>query len=376
MDTISADAALYVVLGCILVGILALGGTAVLDADHAVHPACDSSTPFCGGTTGQITTGVGNFLQSTLRSTGRRVYTVLNGRPVQDTALFDPANGQVVATPAGRGDGYWTGAPATLYDDAEDVVYLYTRSRHPFARGWNATIWRTDTGETFEPVWSIQRDAINATSIEGAALHRAENGNYTLFLSYQDAASRQWNIMQITADTPAQFDPNTGTQITVPSYPHLKDPVIHQDTLYVHAPSADFRSTTTLAMNLLTASPRVQGALEVDHPTPTRLTTVIDTGEHRLGFYDWRPSIFHTGEEWSRYGHLNGSALTTATPTGAAITAGTGTGALRYITAEPVRDELWFFYEQATPTGEHQLYLNKVPAETVNQRINRITQTG
>lgn len=330
------------------------------------------SAPTADLTTTERLNGYRNLVETEARWIGRNTYNLFNDRPTPNNTLFDTDTARVVLAPAGQGDGYWKGAPGTFYDEEEEALYLYVRSRDPFTRGNSASIWRTHNGSSFENVWNISRRSVGAISLEGAAIHKQENGNYTLYLSYQSADTKQWNIAKLDARSPSTFDPQTRQDLTLPDYRNLKDPVIHNEILFVHALNPYYTSTATVALNLSSNTPEIIGEVDFgrDNDLDPRLTSVLHLSGKTIVFYDWRPTIFHTGEEMSRYGYLDGLVATPHMSDDTTFASLKGTGALRYISTENVKDDIWFFYETSTETGDHVLRLNKVPQHTLIDQIS------
>jgi hypothetical protein len=142
-----------------------------------------------------------------------------------------PGSGEaVVAVPApGAGRGWWAGSSsAALADDGTFVIAYRVRTGER-GRGSNV-VARSEDGETFTTVCTIEQDRFGAQSLERPSLVRTDEGRWRLYVCpAAPAPSKHWWIDVLEADDPAGFataearsafpgDVNTG----------VKDPLVQR----------------------------------------------------------------------------------------------------------------------------------------------------
>jgi hypothetical protein len=139
-----------------------------------------------------------------------------------------PGTGEeVVAVPApGAGPGYWAGAPnAALDEDGKFVIGYRVRNGHD---GNDQTmIARSDDGERFTTVGTLDESDFGAKGMERPALLRTEAGRWRLYVCSATPDSAHWWIDVLEADDPeglAGAEPR-------PAFPGddrvgVKDPVV------------------------------------------------------------------------------------------------------------------------------------------------------
>jgi hypothetical protein len=292
---------------------------------------------------------------------------------------FDPEAGVTILEPDGTGPGNWVGAPSVLYDPARESILLTYRRRRPRGepgeRGYRCCVAESRDGVSFRDLWTIDKDALQTTSMERFDLHRDPRGRYLLYLSYEDPEDGRWRIDVIEDTEPDGFDParrkpvltaaGTGTAA-------VKDPHVLR-----HGPAYLMLVSTFLTD---------QG------PAPTFLATSLDG----VGFR-WEGELLGVGAGWDRYqarlsavvrgetgyvGFYDGAAgpeEDTEERLGVAVSADLrrwdrlsvdgpwvvsphATGSLRYLDALPLEREWWLYYEVARADGAHELRLSRVPA--------------
>jgi hypothetical protein len=121
-----------------------------------------------------------------------------------------PGDGSVVAVGApGRGPGYWAGAScATLDSDGTFVIGYRVRNGHD---GNDQTVVaRSDDGERFTTVATLDESDFGAMGMERPALVRTEDGRWRLYVCCATPGSAHWWIDVLEADAPerlAEADP-------------------------------------------------------------------------------------------------------------------------------------------------------------------------
>ncbi len=125
---------------------------------------------------------------------------------------FIPEQGITLVPPPGEGKGFWSGGSfATLTNSAE--IYLYYRLRRPRSqpyeghRGYRCGIARSTDGISFETIWSADKRAFGARSIEKGCMAQRSDGLWLLYVSYDNEQTERWQIDVMIADHPRSFDP-------------------------------------------------------------------------------------------------------------------------------------------------------------------------
>ena len=113
-----------------------------------------------------------------------------------DDLLFDPEMGHVVREPTGTGYGYWVGGHKVFYDQASKQFVIFYRERTPLetGRGGRCAVAVGSDGITFEEVWTADKEAFAASSIEVGNPIRSPDGDWRLYISYEVAGARYWRI--------------------------------------------------------------------------------------------------------------------------------------------------------------------------------------
>jgi hypothetical protein len=136
----------------------------------------------------------------------------------------------VVAVPApGSGVGWWSGSSHAALDDDGAFVLAYRVRTGAQGRGSNV-VARSEDGERFTTVCTIEQDRFGAQSLEKPSLVRTDEGRWRLYVCpAAPAPSKHWRIDVLEADDPAGFaaaeartvfpgDENTG----------VKDPLVRR----------------------------------------------------------------------------------------------------------------------------------------------------
>ena len=142
---------------------------------------------------------------------------------------FDPAEGTTIRAPEAAGPGHWVGAPSVLHDPARKTILLAYRARRPGDRGYRAFVAESADGVAFADVWSVEKSAFGATSMERFALHRDPDGRYLLYVSYEGGEDGRWRIDVLESERPDGFDPAGARTVLTPATTGtaaVKDPYV------------------------------------------------------------------------------------------------------------------------------------------------------
>jgi hypothetical protein len=112
----------------------------------------------------------------------------------------------VVAVPApGTGRGFWAGSSSAALDDDGTFVIAYRVRTGERGRGSNV-VARSEDGERYTTVATIDQDRFAAQSLERPALVRTDEGRWRLYVCpAAPAPSKHWWIDVLEADDPAGF---------------------------------------------------------------------------------------------------------------------------------------------------------------------------
>ena len=283
--------------------------------------------------------------------------------------------GRVVVPAPDRGPGNWAGAPHALLDDG--IYWLSYRVRRASGperaqtRGVETVVARSEDGERFATVATIERDGFATDSFERPCLVRRPQGGWRLYVCCATPESKHWWIEAIDAEDPAELPAGVRT-IVFPGSDALavKDPIVEVDEagawrawICCHPltePGEEDRMTTAYATSADGLSWDWHG--DVLCPTPgtwdqrgARMTTVVSS-EPTVVLYDGRASA---EENWfEKTGVARGRERDlVADPDGPAATSPYSDGGLRYATAVPLPDgRTRFYFEAAGPDGAHDLW--------------------
>ncbi len=136
----------------------------------------------------------------------------------------------VVAVPApGAGRGYWAGSPSAALDEDGTFVVAYRVRTGERGRG-STVVARSEDGESFTTVATLDQERFGAQSMERPALVRTDEGRWRLYVcSASPAPSKHWWIDVLEADDPAEF----GTAEARTAFPGddrtgVKDPLVQR----------------------------------------------------------------------------------------------------------------------------------------------------
>jgi hypothetical protein len=324
----------------------------------------------CVGIKGRDTLGVTQAVHGLLKI-GRAVAN--RDQLKYDSSLFDQSNGSSVVRPDIDQEGYWQGAPYPLSDGRE--IYLYYRSRDPNRRGWKATIAKTEDGINISPVVSFTKQDISATSIEGGAIEKTGE-EYVLYLSYLDSNDGRWKIQSTSSSTVSRLGESGWTNIDFTGRSelyHIKDPLVLDGKMVVHANSQYFLSGATLLTEREGHRQySVSRELSIDdkHFNRFRITSALRLDDQWLVFYDGERSALYTWEE--KGGVATSSDLRDLDPIldQGVLRTQYGTGSLRYLRSIIRDTELWVYYEASMPGGGHEIKMNKIELRKVRDFLS------
>jgi hypothetical protein len=211
-------------------------------------------------------------------------------RRVEDFPL--PHQG-IVAVPApAAGPLNWAGAPSAALDDDGTIVLAYRQHEANPSRHANV-VARSDDGERFEAVATLDRERFGAAGLERPAVMRLDDGRWRLYVCCATPASKHWWIGALEAERPEGFvDAEVRTVFPGDDRVGVKDPVISRRDGVWHAwicchpldvPEEEDRMTTAFARSDDGLRWTWHGAVLEPRPGAwdargTRLTAVLPDG--------------------------------------------------------------------------------------------------
>jgi hypothetical protein len=117
-----------------------------------------------------------------------------------------PGSGRAaVAVPApGEGPGWWAGAPSAALD-ADGTFVVGYRVRNGHDGNDETVVARSDDGETFVTVATLDERDFGAFAVERPAVVRAGDGRWRLYVCCATPGTKHWWIGLLEADDPADF---------------------------------------------------------------------------------------------------------------------------------------------------------------------------
>lgn len=238
------------------------------------------------------------------------------------------------------------------------------------------------------------KEDLNSESIKAGALVKSLEGKLRLYLSYVDLADRRWKIAMIEGNTLTDFDAGNRTVVLTPDEANsegVKDPYVaiiggryYMFTHYapwslqpLDATEEELHSTGNV---FATAKGRGSSGLAVSDDgihfewvgeiippgddwdqKLTRVDTMVYIPPLFSVFYSARPHVDVTYEDntgmVTSFDLVNFHKLTPDRP---ALVSPWGTGALRYLEAVQIDDQIWYYYECSREHGAHEIRLNRV----------------
>jgi hypothetical protein len=266
-------------------------------------------------------------------------------------------NSQLVLHTA-RGTGNWIGAASALIH--RDYIYLAYRDRHPVdkGRGNRAYVARStiDDGIHFDTLCVIDKEDMDAESLERPALDVTPDGYWDLYLSCATFNSKHWRIEKLRATRPQDFNARTRQAVFPGSAAFgIKDPVLVRNhdlriwaTLHPLTEGAE-NADRMISVNAYTGEYVMVPEPGTWYSRGTRITAVV--GEH--AYFDGRASAAENYEERTGIAKWDGSRfIAVAGP----VSSPSGGGALRYVSAVVLPDgRLRLYYESSTEYRSHEL---------------------
>jgi len=259
---------------------------------------------------------------------------------------------------AAPGAGNWIGAASALVHG--DYIYLAYRDRHPVdkGRGNQAYVARSPAhdGIHFEMLCVIDKEAVDAESLERPAVDVTPEGDWDLYLSCATFNSKHWRIERLRAGSPQDFDVRKRETVFPGSTAFgIKDPVLvraGQDLRIVATEhpltEGDQNADKMISVDAVSGEPVMVPERGSWYGRGTRVTSVV--GEY--AYFDGRASAAENFEERTGVARWSGSRYTVVDgPASSPF----GRGALRYVSAIEVPAGLRLYYESATEFGSHEL---------------------
>jgi hypothetical protein len=259
---------------------------------------------------------------------------------------------------AAHGPGNWIGAASALVHG--DYIYLAYRDRHPVdkGRGNRAYVARSsiDDGIQFDTLCVIDKEDMDAASLERPALDVTPGGDWDLYLSCATFNSKHWRIERLRAGSPQDFSARTRKTVFPGSAEWgIKDPVLVRDedlriwaTLHPLT-QGDDNADQMISVNACNCETVMVPEPGTWYSRGTRITAVV--GEH--AYFDGRASATQNFEEKTGIAEWDGSRyIAIAGPASSPF----GGGALRYVSVIALPDRKQrLYYESATEYGSHEL---------------------
>lgn len=137
-------------------------------------------------------------------------------------------DGAVAVAAPGSGPQCWAGAPSAALDVDGSIVLAY-RVRFGEGLGDANVVARSQDGERFETVATLDRERFGAAMVERPALVRLDSGGWRLYVCCATPDSKHWWIGAIEADDPEALT-NEEPRVVFPGDEQtgVKDPVIRR----------------------------------------------------------------------------------------------------------------------------------------------------
>lgn len=259
---------------------------------------------------------------------------------------------------AAHGTGNWIGAASALGHDG--YIYLAYRDRHPVDKGRGNRVYVArspiDNGIHFDTLCVIDKEDMDAESLERPAVDVTPEGDWDLYLSCATYHSKHWRIERLRARRPQDFSAGTRTTIFPGSAAFgIKDPVlVRGEDLRIWATlhpltEGDENADQMISVEAYSGEPVMVPEPGTWYGRGTRITAVV----REYAYFDGRASAAENYEERTGMAKWNGSRyIAVAGP----VSSPFGGGALRYVSAiELPAGRLRLYYESATEYGSHEL---------------------
>jgi hypothetical protein len=143
-----------------------------------------------------------------------------------------PGSGRasVCAAAPGTGTGFWAGSPGAALDPDGGVVLAYrVRTGAGPEGGAQTIVARSDDGETFTPVATLDKSRFGAMSMERPSIVLTDEGRWRLYVCCATPGSKHWWIGLLEADDPARLaDADDRTVFPGDDAVAVKDPIVRK----------------------------------------------------------------------------------------------------------------------------------------------------
>jgi hypothetical protein len=251
-------------------------------------------------------------------------------------------------------------------------------------RGGRCAVAVGGDGITFEEVWTADKEAFAASSIEVGNPIRSPDGDWRLYISYEVAGARYWRIDLVRGNSLENLNVQGRRTVFQPSdfgFRSLKDPVVYLRDgrwwVYLAGPARERLSrkaeqvfASPLDATLLGRSDdglyfsELEWAFEAPgtdtwHGRRARINSVISTDNGWLALYDGGRTFYDTYEEWcglawsddgTRFERLEQEEPWVRSPY----------GCVRYVFALERPSAIYFYYEFTRVDGSHDLRVSVV----------------
>lgn len=284
----------------------------------------------------------------------------------------DLDNSQVAIAAPGDGPGFWVGGSSAI--EVDGTIYMAYRVRQPIelGRGQGVVIAKSTDGVHFQTLTTIQKESMEAESLERPTLIRTPEGKWRLYLSCATTGTKHWRVELIEADDPSKFTAKD-RRVVMPGNEKwgVKDTVIQLQGGVWHCwatmhplgiAGAEDRMVSDYATSTDGAEWQWQGTCLAPSNDSTwdsrgrRITAVHFAPEGIIAFYDGRASSLENYDE--RTGVATGSSpdhfesISLDGPVGQSPES----KALRYLDIVPLdKGGHRLYYEVALPNGSHEL---------------------
>jgi hypothetical protein len=289
----------------------------------------------------------------------------------------DTASAVVVQDPPGEGPGNWAGGPSAVLGP-DGAVYLAYRLRRPMSdgRGYANVMARSEDGELFETLTTLDREQFGAESLERPALVAVPGGGWRVYVSCATPGTYHWRVDVLEADHPADFDAGSArTILPGDDLTAVKDPVVlwHEGQWHMWLcchPLDDPDQTDRMWTRYGTSADGIDWEMHDTALAPrpgqwdsrgARVADVQVRDGRWLAYYDGRATAEENAEERTGIAVGTGpSALVAQTgPVGASPY---GSGSLRYLSVLELADGgQRIYFEASRLDGAHDLRTEYVP---------------
>jgi len=291
---------------------------------------------------------------------------------VANRFIPDLAQSEVAIAAPGNEPGFWVGGSSAI--EVDGAIYLAYRSRQPIelGRGQGVIVAKSADGVHFEELCRIQKESMDAESLERPTLIRTPEGKWRLYLSCATIGTKHWRVELIEADNPAEFSAKT-RKVVMPGDKKwgVKDTVIQlRDGVWhcwatmhpLEVVGAEDRMVSDYATSTdgeewqwksTCLSPEVESTWD---KRGRRITAVHFAPKGVIAFYDGRASALENYDERTGISIGNSPDAFKSVTLDAPVGQSPDGKALRYLDIVPLANgKFRLYYEVALPNGSHEL---------------------